>query len=615
MNNDLNTIILCAGEGTRLMPLTLRTPKALVPLGGMPLITHLLNLLKEHQITDLVISTYFMAEELERGILELAGEEFRISFLRQILGLQTANPARKAFGSTRKTTLILPCDMVTDIDLGGLLAFHRDKRSALTMAVSQKRPRDFYEDFYGRVVIRRGGRVSEICPQHLENHRGPRWIDTGIYLLEPKVLELIPADLPCGLKEDLLPLVIVRGLPVFAMKTDQYWEDVGSRQRFLKVGRERFSAQPRSFADGLVSISGEIIDQERGYADFDLTAGEAITPQQVADFLDQSGFPAPANIVEHDSGFDNGLFRADTDDGPLAIKCALAGSWYPLWIESQVQKHLEPLNIAPVPLLLDLSGRYFPLPILVSRFLPGRPASEADINPRLTGDIFALLARVHSYSQDDIRRRIPLFPQLPYLSPAEYFFDIVDAFEVYLDWRREQGLKPDRLLKAIVSYLGEAGHWLMQKPDIARETAPPVLCHGDPRLHNFLLDGPKPRLVDWERACLGDPAHEIAWFLVFSKSQLEHSTCPQPWRGMLERIRLYQFLHVIGWPLYLLRHISYYSTERPAVSSSFEELMETYTNDTYRLLASAFNQIELTAGKRHTGYDEAQIAKMGKITP
>jgi len=225
-------MILAAGLGTRLRPFTKTVPKPLLPVANRPLLEYTLALLAGAGITEVIINTHHLAEEMEEGLrrAETSGVKVHLSRERRILGTG-GGPKKAAPFLEGDTFLVLNGDFLIDIDLRDVISFHRESASKATMVLR--------EDDGGGIFIDGEGRIR----QFLEPGRAPdrSWTRTGftgIHVLEPEVLKLIPRNTPWEINLQVYPEILRRGWRTGGFLHSGYWREAGDPEGYLAANLE-----------------------------------------------------------------------------------------------------------------------------------------------------------------------------------------------------------------------------------------------------------------------------------------------------------------------------------------------------------------------------------------
>ena len=227
----MKAVVMAGGEGTRLRPLTSNQPKPMVPIVGKPCMEHILELLRRHNLTDVVVTLAFMPQAIRSyfGDGEPLGMNITYSVEESPLG--TAGSVKQAVGEGDESLLVISGDALCDIDLTSLLEFHREKKAAVTIALkSVENPLEF-----GIVVTDDEGRIERFLEKPSWGQVFSDTINTGIYVLEPEVLRHVPAGEPHDFSKQLFPLLLEMGRPLYGYIADGYWQDVGDLGQYAQA--------------------------------------------------------------------------------------------------------------------------------------------------------------------------------------------------------------------------------------------------------------------------------------------------------------------------------------------------------------------------------------------
>jgi mannose-1-phosphate guanylyltransferase/phosphomannomutase len=225
---------MAGGQGTRLRPLTSNQPKPMLPIVGKPMMEHVLELLREHGITEVVAAVQFLGSVVRNYFGTGSDLDLSLAYANEDEPLGTAGSVKNAEPFLDDTFLVISGDTVTDIDLSAAASFHRDRGAAVTVLL--KRVEDPLE--FGIVIADDEGRIERFQEK-------PGWgevfsdtINTGIYLIEPGILGHIPSGEEFDFAGDLFPLLLDKGLPMYSFVAEGYWTDVGTLDAYLRVHRD-----------------------------------------------------------------------------------------------------------------------------------------------------------------------------------------------------------------------------------------------------------------------------------------------------------------------------------------------------------------------------------------
>ena len=238
---------MAGGEGTRLRPLTSNQPKPMVPIVGKPCMEHILDLLRRHDMHEVVVTLAFMPQAIRTYFGDGTTLEMDVDYSVEEQPLGTAGSVRLARERLDDTFLVISGDALCDVDLTGLVAAHREKGAAVTIALkSVDNPLE-----YGIVVTDEDGRVERFLEKPSWGQVFSDTINTGIYVLEPEVLRHIPTDRPYDFSKELFPLLLEMGRPIYGHVLDGYWQDIGNLEQFRQANFDALDGRVQLDIPGL----------------------------------------------------------------------------------------------------------------------------------------------------------------------------------------------------------------------------------------------------------------------------------------------------------------------------------------------------------------------------
>jgi mannose-1-phosphate guanylyltransferase/phosphomannomutase len=221
----MKAVLMAGGSGTRLRPLTCDLPKPMVPIVNKPIIEHIIDLLKKHSYDDIYVTLYYLPHLIQNYLLN--GEELgvRVNYaLEEERPLGTAGCVKNIEQHLDDTFLVISGDSLTDFDLSQALKFHKEKGSKATIVLTRvENPLD-----YGVVITDEEGRIQRFLEKPTSSEVFSDTINTGIYVLEPELLALLPANEEKDFSKDLFPLILEKGLPMYGYVAEGYWCDIGN---------------------------------------------------------------------------------------------------------------------------------------------------------------------------------------------------------------------------------------------------------------------------------------------------------------------------------------------------------------------------------------------------
>jgi mannose-1-phosphate guanylyltransferase len=244
----MKAMILAAGKGTRVRPLTYDLPKPMIPLLGKPVMAYLVEHLRKHGVSEIMVNVSYLHEKIEEYFGE--GEQFGVqigySFEGYIRDGEVVPEPIGSAGGMKKiqefggffddTTIVLCGDALIDLDLKAALLEHR-RKGALASVITREVPWDKVSS-YGVVVSDEQGRITQFQEKPDQAQALSNFISTGIYIFEPEVIDLIPSGVPFDIGSQLFPLMAERGMPFYAQRRPFNWLDIGSVVDYWDVLQE-----------------------------------------------------------------------------------------------------------------------------------------------------------------------------------------------------------------------------------------------------------------------------------------------------------------------------------------------------------------------------------------
>lgn len=242
----MKAMILAAGKGTRVRPLTYDLPKPMIPVLGKPVMAYLIEHLRKHGVTEIMVNVSHLHEKIEEYFGE--GEQYGVQIGYSFEGYTkedgevVAVPIGSAGGMKKiqefggffdDTTIVLCGDALIDLDLKAALAEHR-RKGAMATVITKEVPWDKVSS-YGVVVTDQNGRITQFQEKPKQEDALSNFISTGIYLFEPEVIDLIPSGVEFDIGSQLFPLLAEKGMPFYAQGRPFNWLDIGSVSDYWEV--------------------------------------------------------------------------------------------------------------------------------------------------------------------------------------------------------------------------------------------------------------------------------------------------------------------------------------------------------------------------------------------
>ncbi|MCL2678451.1 MAG: sugar phosphate nucleotidyltransferase, partial [Clostridiales bacterium] len=227
----MKAIIMAGGEGSRLRPLTASRPKPMVPVFDKPIMEHIVELLRKNGFSEIGATLMYLPEQIREHFR--GGEAFGVamSYFLEDAPLGTAGSVKNAQSMLDGDFLVISGDALTDIDLRAMIKFHQSKRAAVTIGLKKvETPLE-----YGVVCIDEDGRVKKFLEKPSWSQVFSNLANTGIYVIERRILELIPGERAFDFSKDLFPLLLKMGEPLYGYVTEDYWCDVGNIKSYMQA--------------------------------------------------------------------------------------------------------------------------------------------------------------------------------------------------------------------------------------------------------------------------------------------------------------------------------------------------------------------------------------------
>lgn len=243
----MQALILAGGKGTRLRPLTVYTPKPIVPVVNRPFLLYQIEVLRRAGITDITLSLSYQPDKIQQILGN--GSEFGVAlrYITEPSPMGTGGAYKFAVDEFREPTVVFNGDILTDLDIARLIDFHKAKKSEATLAlVSVDDPTR-----YGIVGAGPDGRIESFVekpkPDEIDVIK-IRTINAGIYILEPSILDVIAKDTNRSFEYDIFPDILARTMPFFAyVMRDEYWRDIGTPANYLSAHHDFLSGRIKGF--------------------------------------------------------------------------------------------------------------------------------------------------------------------------------------------------------------------------------------------------------------------------------------------------------------------------------------------------------------------------------
>lgn len=247
---SVKAVILAGGKGTRLRPITCELPKPMVPVLNVPLMEHLILLLRKHDILDIGVTLMYLPQKIRSYFGDGSKWGVRLSYFTEESPCGTAGSLLSAAAFLNETFVVLSGDCITDTNLSEAIEYHRLKKTLATIVLTRScNPRD-----YGIVMTDGSGRIVSFLEKPSRSEVFSDIVNTGIYVLEPGVLNYIEADHPFDFSRELFPKLLESGLRLSGYTTSGYWSDVGSLENYLNTHKDIFDKKAHLFSSNTAGL-------------------------------------------------------------------------------------------------------------------------------------------------------------------------------------------------------------------------------------------------------------------------------------------------------------------------------------------------------------------------
>ncbi len=227
----MKAVIMAGGFGTRLRPLTCNIPKPMVPMVNRPMMEHIVELLKKHGIRDIVATLFYQPDTIAGHFGDGSAFGVSMQYRRSEADYGTAGSVGNARDFLTERFLIISGDVLTDFNLSDAVAFHEAKKAKATILLTRvQNPLQF-----GVVITRDDGKITRFLEKPAWGEVFSDTINTGIYIIEPEVLDLIPEKEEFDFSKDLFPLLLEQDAGLYGYVSKGYWRDIGNLNEYQEA--------------------------------------------------------------------------------------------------------------------------------------------------------------------------------------------------------------------------------------------------------------------------------------------------------------------------------------------------------------------------------------------
>jgi len=248
----LKAVILAGGKSTRLRPLTWELPKPMVPVMNVPVMDTILHLLRRHGITEVCATLMFMPQKIENRYGDGSQYGMHLTYYTEERPLGTAGSVKAAADFLDDTFLVISGDCITDFDLSAAISFHKKHHAEATLLMTHV---DVPID-YGVLSTDPDGNITGFQEKPHWGEVFTNQVNTGIYILEPSVLDLIQPDESCDFARDLFPELLRQERKICGFEAIGYWSDIGSLDSYSRTHFDILEGRMSMTLPGIEPIPG-----------------------------------------------------------------------------------------------------------------------------------------------------------------------------------------------------------------------------------------------------------------------------------------------------------------------------------------------------------------------
>lgn len=238
---------MAGGFGTRLRPLTMNIPKPMVPMMNKPMMHHIVELLKRHGITDIIALLYHQPDIIINYFGHGSRFDTTMKYVRAEADYGTAGAVRNAAEFLNERFIVISGDVLTDFNLTKAINFHVERKAKATVVLTHaKNPLQF-----GVVITSNDGKITRFLEKPSWGEVFSDTINTGIYILEPEVLELVPYQHESDFSKNLFPLLLQEDLGLYGYVAEGYWRDVGNLNEYQEAHLDCLAGKVDIILDGI----------------------------------------------------------------------------------------------------------------------------------------------------------------------------------------------------------------------------------------------------------------------------------------------------------------------------------------------------------------------------
>lgn len=230
----MKAVVMAGGEGSRLRPLTINRPKPMVPIVDRQVMAHIIELLKLHGITEIVVTVQYLANVIQDHFGDGAALGVHIDYSLEEQPLGTAGSVKNAEHLLKEPFLVISGDALTDFNLAKIIAFHNESKALATLTLTRvPNPLE-----YGVIIVDEDGHVTQFLEKPSWGEVFSDTVNTGIYVLDPEVFKYIPKGKITDWSKDVFPSLLRKSDAMYGYIAEGYWTDVGTIEEYMRANRD-----------------------------------------------------------------------------------------------------------------------------------------------------------------------------------------------------------------------------------------------------------------------------------------------------------------------------------------------------------------------------------------
>lgn len=237
----MDVVVLAAGRGTRLLPLTVTRPKPMLPFFNVPIVDYLFHELGRIKVDRVFMLVDYLQEQLMKHCGDGSRYGLQIGYYTNNEPFGTAGACKKVVGEIKDDFLVLSADVVTNIDLRAFKEFHENRGGPATLALSKvDNPSQ-----YGVALLDAGKRVERFLEKPRPEDAFSNTVNAGMYMLDPAVFDRVPAGCAFDFSRDLFPRMLADGEQLLGYEFGEYWNDLGLPSTYLSASEDALKGRLR----------------------------------------------------------------------------------------------------------------------------------------------------------------------------------------------------------------------------------------------------------------------------------------------------------------------------------------------------------------------------------